>query len=189
MDFGLQMKTPEEIRQASNERCRRHYAVNRERAKARSSQWRKTNPERARQAVLIWRAAHPGKDAEYGRKRRETPATRERKRVADRRWRAMNHEWVLAQARVAKAKRRARKSGNGGSYTHMEWMNLCSASGWQCAYCSTVLDVKTSVREHATPISRGGSSGISNIVLSCGPCNRKKYTMTAEEFRVKLAAA
>lgn len=53
---------------------------------------------------------------------------------------------------------------------------------WQrtCAYCKAK-DVPLEV-EHIVPKSRGGSNRISNLTLSCVPCNQKKGNQTAEEF-------
>ena len=36
--------------------------------------------------------------------------------------------------------------------------------------------------EHINPRSRGGSNRISNLTLSCRPCNEKKGNQTASEF-------
>jgi 5-methylcytosine-specific restriction endonuclease McrA len=52
--------------------------------------------------------------------------------------------------------------------------------GRKCAYCG-----KTGVLlqvEHIIPRSRGGSDRVSNLTLSCGPCNQKKGDRTAAEF-------
>jgi 5-methylcytosine-specific restriction endonuclease McrA len=49
-----------------------------------------------------------------------------------------------------------------------------------CAYCGQVglpLEI-----EHIIPRSRGGSDRISNLTLSCIPCNQKKGNRTAAEF-------
>ncbi|GBF04741.1 HNH endonuclease [Deinococcus aerius] len=53
---------------------------------------------------------------------------------------------------------------------------------WQgrCAYCDRndrPLEV-----EHLTPRSQGGSDRISNLVLSCTPCNLKKGTQSLQQF-------
>lgn len=52
--------------------------------------------------------------------------------------------------------------------------------GYLCAYCGEKSDYYEV--EHLTPVSRGGSSRISNLVLSCEPCNKAKGNMTCEEF-------
>lgn len=41
--------------------------------------------------------------------------------------------------------------------------------------------------EHQRPISRDGADHIDNVVMSCAPCNRRKRTMTVEEYRQFLS--
>jgi 5-methylcytosine-specific restriction endonuclease McrA len=50
----------------------------------------------------------------------------------------------------------------------------------KCCYCGAK-DVPLEI-EHIVPKSRGGSNRVSNLCLSCRPCNVKKGNMTAEEF-------
>jgi hypothetical protein len=50
----------------------------------------------------------------------------------------------------------------------------------QCAYCQTS-GVPLQV-EHLIPTSRGGSDRASNLVIACDACNKRKGTLTAEEF-------
>ena len=49
-----------------------------------------------------------------------------------------------------------------------------------CVYCG-VRDVPMEV-EHIVPKTRGGSNRVSNLTLSCQPCNQKKGNQTADEF-------
>ncbi|MCG3212649.1 MAG: hypothetical protein FOGNACKC_06324 [Anaerolineae bacterium] len=52
--------------------------------------------------------------------------------------------------------------------------------GRKCAYCgaeNTPLEV-----EHLVPRSRGGSNRVSNLTISCRPCNQAKGSQTAAEF-------
>ncbi len=52
--------------------------------------------------------------------------------------------------------------------------------GRACVYCSkkdTPLQI-----EHVIPKARGGSNRVSNLTLSCGPCNTKKGARPVEEF-------
>ncbi|MFQ5793457.1 MAG: RNA-guided endonuclease IscB [Candidatus Bipolaricaulia bacterium] len=50
----------------------------------------------------------------------------------------------------------------------------------RCAYCGAE-GVPLQV-EHIVPCSRGGSDRLSNLTLSCGPCNQRKNNQTAVEF-------
>lgn len=49
-----------------------------------------------------------------------------------------------------------------------------------CAYCPAK-DVPLQV-EHIVPRAKGGSNRISNLTLSCGPCNTAKGTRSVQEF-------
>lgn len=50
----------------------------------------------------------------------------------------------------------------------------------KCCYCGAQ-DVPLEI-EHITPKSRGGSNRVTNLCLSCRPCNQRKGNQTAEEF-------
>jgi 5-methylcytosine-specific restriction endonuclease McrA len=60
-----------------------------------------------------------------------------------------------------------------------KWLNILDNCNYRCYYCNH----KTSlIREHFIPLSRGGSSGIENIVASCIRCNMQKGTSTGPEY-------
>lgn len=52
---------------------------------------------------------------------------------------------------------------------------------WQsrCAYCTAAGAEQI---DHLTPVSRGGSDAIGNLVLACARCNSVKAAQTVEEF-------
>ncbi len=52
--------------------------------------------------------------------------------------------------------------------------------GRQCAYCGAK-DVPLEI-EHICPRAHGGSDRISNLTLSCEPCNKKKGTQNIRDF-------
>lgn len=39
------------------------------------------------------------------------------------------------------------------------------------------------------PLSRGGSDTAANVAFACADCDQRKYTMTVEEFILKLYPA
>lgn len=59
------------------------------------------------------------------------------------------------------------------------WLRL---SSMLCRYCSVQLDEKSLGVDHATPLSRGGTSEIENLVVCCRDCNAAKGVMTEAEF-------
>ena len=78
-----------------------------------------------------------------------------------------------------------------GSLYHYEVMEyLLEKHHRACAYCG-ITDVPFE-RDHIVPRSQGGSNRISNLVLSCRPCNQAKGAQSLEQFLIhhpaKLAA-
>ncbi len=156
--------------------------------------------ERNLLAVYKYRALHP--EAFRASRAKFRTAHREEIRAADRitkwKWREKNRElhrerarkWAKENAAEQAGKvnrRRASRLGASGSHTVAEWLALCAASSWLCAYCGRVLTKGTAHRDHLTPLSRGGSDDISNIAVSCRPCNSSKGTRTVPEFFLYLS--
>ncbi|BBI73681.2 hypothetical protein HAALTHF_31920n [Vreelandella aquamarina] len=52
--------------------------------------------------------------------------------------------------------------------------------GRECAYCGTA-DTPLEI-EHVIPRSRGGSNRVSNLTLSCHPCNQSKDALSLVDF-------
>lgn len=48
------------------------------------------------------------------------------------------------------------------------------AFGFRCRYCGVGLTVDTATIDHATPLSRGGTHAIENLVAACLSCNQRK---------------
>lgn len=106
---------------------------------------------------------------------------RARKMASIRKYQAKNPEKVRCWKRVAENKRRALIRRVDDGVTAEDWMRVLKQHNFSCAYCGKheeTLDI-----EHATPLSRGGRHSVNNIVPSCGACNSRKHTRTADEFR------
>ncbi len=78
--------------------------------------------------------------------------------------------------------RRARKIAAIGTHTRKEWMEKVLMHRWLCSYCGASLTIKTLVKEHVIPLSRGGTDDIQNLAPSCRPCNQSKHALPLEEF-------
>lgn len=63
-----------------------------------------------------------------------------------------------------------------------QWIAKCKQHGYRCHYCSIPLTQVTAVKEHLTPLCRGGANHIDNIVPSCALCNQMKAWRTEAEF-------
>jgi len=68
----------------------------------------------------------------------------------------------------------------------MSWcVEVGKKSNGRCAYCWEPIDFtdqKSWELDHVIPVSRGGSSEASNIVVTCFRCNRVKRDLTYHEF-------
>jgi len=148
------------------EYCKQYYAAHREEHLERVKQYVTKNYEQVQ---------------EYLRERQRDPKRKEYAREYSRKWRIDNPDIT----RMYDHKRRARVKGNGGSYTLDEINDLFEKQEGFCFYCGELLyssfDKDIHV-EHKIPLSRGGTSNISNIALSCARCNLQKGTRTHEEF-------
>jgi 5-methylcytosine-specific restriction endonuclease McrA len=96
-------------------------------------------------------------------------------------WRLRNLERARAYVRVSGNKRRAAAAGQ--HFTFKEWEELLRSHNGRCAYCGSTERIEA---DHRTPLCRGGSNQISNILPACRPCNRRKHRKTEDEFRALL---
>lgn len=62
-----------------------------------------------------------------------------------------------------------------------EWLDLVSTHP-NCTYCSTPLTTATAVRDHSTPLRKGGTNSIDNIGVTCSRCNHQKRGRTHAEY-------
>jgi len=90
----------------------------------------------------------------------------------------------------AKERRRIREFMMRGSHTETEWMFQIERQMGLCFYCSISLRDERGrwrgTRDHLTPIAKGGTDNIDNIVAACWPCNKKKGNRTLGEYRLYL---
>jgi 5-methylcytosine-specific restriction endonuclease McrA len=90
----------------------------------------------------------------------------------------------------ARENRRIREFMMLGSHTETEWMFQIERQMSLCFYCDKPLRDEQGkwrgTRDHLTPIARGGTDNIDNIVAACWPCNKKKGNRTLGEYRTYL---
>lgn len=78
----------------------------------------------------------------------------------------------------------ARRKGLSDTLTLEQWEKILKEHQYACHYCGKK-GVKLE-KEHRVPAIRGGGFTSENIVPACAKCNRRKRTMTEEEFRKHL---
>lgn len=82
------------------------------------------------------------------------------------------------------AERKALAKSQGGTHSRQQWWFKVRRAEWRCYYCGvdTRLPGVTLNKDHMTPICRGGSDALDNVVPSCRACNVAKGTRTVEEY-------
>jgi 5-methylcytosine-specific restriction endonuclease McrA len=151
-----QRKYREEHRAVAAKRQRAYYKAHKEEYKAKAKVRYDENPEPTKKCAKDW-----------ARKNKQI------KTAYDKAWVKANHEKV----RSYQHKHRSALKGNGGSYTVAEWMLLCKKYGNKCLCCGRHRKLTA---DHVVPVSKGGSSNISNIQPLCGPCNSSKGTKSTD---------
>lgn len=76
---------------------------------------------------------------------------------------------------------RVRKIGAKGCHTVTGWKDKVKYYGWKCYYCNK--QVTNLTKDHAIPLTRGGTDWLSNILPACRSCNSRKRTRTVFEWR------
>lgn len=134
------------------------------------------------QRVREWTLANPDRALESRQARYEANKDAIKQRVRE--WNEANPEAARARGRNY----RARKNEAEGSHTGVEILELYVKQGGQCVYCRCGL-ADNYHADHIQPLARGGSNWISNIQLTCGPCNIRKRAIDPVEFARRLALA
>lgn len=73
--------------------------------------------------------------------------------------------------------RQARIKLQGNPFTHAEWVALCERYDHRCLCCDKQKPLSP---DHVVPVSRGGTSDISNIQPLCVDCNKRKNARTID---------
>lgn len=87
-----------------------------------------------------------------------------------------------AAKRVCRVNRIAAKTSSGGKHTVKEYRIRLKEQNYKCFYCYCDISNGKDEIEHFFPLSKGGSSNISNIVASCKTCNSRKGTKDPFDF-------
>lgn len=143
-------------------------------------EWHRNNREKSRASTRKWQSKNREKTLSANRMWRSNNL--EKKRANALEWQRANPD----KLRQYSSNRRTRKTQAGGSYTAAEFKQLCEQYGSRCLGCGRD-DVKLTA-DHVVPVTKGGSSDISNIQPLCFSCNSRKHDKVAD-YRTKPGIA
>lgn len=177
----------------------------------RNRQKPQANPDRKRQRDAAYYRAHRDVFLERSRQQRlkkqegkpkRQKMTPEQRKVHQREWhrvwRAQHYqkhrERYIGYAkrhaqrypdkvRMRNSRYRARRKGALGEHTHEQWMARVEFFHWGCVYCKCALNKTTLTKDHAIPLTRGGTDWPSNLVPACRSCNSRKSARTPLEWK------
>ena len=150
-----------------------------DKGKATSQAYRVAHAEAARNRAKEWATRNPDRVVENKKKYHEANKDKIVSRVAE--WNAANPDGPRTRGRNYRAKLYAAE----GSHTRQEIQALFKAQSGKCVYCRDPLGGSYHA-DHIVPLSKGGSNWISNIQLTCGPCNNRKRATDPIAFARRL---
>ena len=143
------------------------YRRNAEVFKERSRQYDRAHREQRRASSKAW-----------------VEANGDRLRAYHREYRRLNPERVRANERNYDHRKRANTPVS--DVTAERWAERVYEFGGRCAYCMAAAPLEM---EHITPVSKGGSHTMDNLVPACLPCNRSKKDAPLLVFLLRRKAA
>ena len=194
-------RNKELIRPAKRQKDRERYAANRDalrsasreryasdseyanRTRTRNRDWYERNRDKRSASKKRYYQENGDELRAHQRDKNRRRYDRDPRAVLDyyKQWRLRNLERARNYVRVSGNKRRAAAAGP--HFTFEEWEALLITHAGHCAYCGSMERIEA---DHRTPLCRGGSNLIANILPACRHCNRRKHRRTEEEFRALL---
>ncbi len=180
-----------------------YYAEHQEANKVRSRQWyvehSRENREKRHEQDRKYRQEHLEEKRERDRKYKEDHQTerilQSKQYYAEHREERLSYtkqyyqtERGIIAKRAGAHNRRARRKKAPGSHTTEQLYQQFKKQEGKCFYCQKELrHARNSWHaDHVIPLSKGGSNDISNIVISCPTCNRKKHDKLPNEWANEL---
>lgn len=128
-----------------------------------NQRYRQKHPAKVYAATRAWLLLNPEKNSQY------------------------QSDWVKRNPEAVRSfqqNRRARKLAVEGTHTGDEVKDLFHKQKGRCAYCTSSIK-KGYHEDHHVSLKDGGTNWISNIRLTCGPCNHRKSSTDPLEFARK----
>jgi len=98
----------------------------------------------------------------------------EKSRSASRLYRLANPGITTA---ATKRKRAIKKGSQVNNLTHAQWLEIQVVQNHRCCYCGKRCKGRLT-QDHITPLSRGGSHTLHNVIAACRVCNSTKHVGT-----------
>ncbi len=98
----------------------------------------------------------------------------------------LKHDRAHPAALIRRRNRRALYRGSEGRHTRADIHWLTEHQCYRCYFCEAPLMAGDTHVDHLVPLSRGGSNWPDNLAITCGSCNERKHTDTADEFVIKM---
>ena len=146
--------------------------------KAHVKKWQQANPEKVNEKYRNLYA----KNLEHSRAMRRNRVNnwylrhQNKARLRSAKYRA-DHPEVK---RLAQAKRRAQKQGNG--VFEISKLELFKLLNQPCMGCGSLTNQTI---DHVIPISKGGTHSIGNLQTLCASCNSSKHTKTMYQWKIE----
>lgn len=200
-EFGKQSVSPDGLnywcKLCQKEKFQAWYAKNKDKDRAKSLEWQKSNTEHRKDYWEQYRLVNGEKIKQQQResvkaKRKNNPFPH---RASSLKWREKNLEYAKAKSRAYyhnnkdrhlahMENRRCRLRDQGGKFTTYEWKWLLSLCNNRCLACRKT---EQELKAHGIPIERDhvnpfGRNSIENLQPLCKICNNKKQ-QTAIDYR------
>lgn len=158
------------------------YAKNREKQRVSHAAYRATHAEELRVKKAAWYAEH--RDEQLARAAARRVGHEKEAYIYQVTYRATPEGKINRQA--SHQRRRARKNGNGGSYTPAELQAVLAAhtdakGRLRCALCGKPITGKYHI-DHWIPLSKGGANEVGNLRVLHGRCNLRKAAKLPQEL-------
>ena len=170
--YAWKSRNPDKAREAQRIAKRKHRQtatpeqLEKEREVVR--QWRKDNPEKSRDNASAYYFKHQEAGKANRKRYRAIHLSKSKQKVRE--WQKNNPDRVQQHS----ARRRAWKATAPiNDFSAEQWQELLRAFENACAYCE-LKNLKLTV-DHITPLSKGGSHTLHNIVPVCKSCNSTKH--------------
>jgi len=148
-------------------RERLRYQAQSEREKSYQKHYRRNNPEKVKALQSRYAETHRNEKHTYNSAYRLQH--REALKIYQREYRQAH----TLERNIYHQRRRARKKqAPVNDLTAAQWSTIKAAYGHRCVYCQRKMQHLT--QDHITPLSKGGSHTVQNVVPACASCNSKK---------------